>query len=46
MTAEIILNDLFNSNMSLVCRYAEFAQYEVDTDATNYAMTLIHARME
>ena len=28
--------------MSLVCRYAEFAQYEVDTDGTNYTMTLIH----
>jgi hypothetical protein len=28
--------------MSLVCRYAEFAQYEVDTDGTNYTMTLLH----
>ena len=28
--------------MSLVCRYAEFAQYEVDTDGSNYTMTLIH----
>jgi hypothetical protein len=28
--------------MSLVCRYAEFAQYEVDTDGTNYTMT--HSR--
>ena len=28
--------------MLLVCRYAEFAQYEVDTDGTNYTMTLLH----
>jgi hypothetical protein len=28
--------------MSLVCRYAEFAQYEVDTDGRNYTLTLIH----
>jgi hypothetical protein len=28
--------------MSLVCRYAEFAQYEVDTDGNNYTMTLLH----
>lgn len=28
--------------MSLVCRYAEFAQYEVDTDGTNYTMMLLH----
>ena len=28
--------------MSLVCRYAEFAQYEIDTDGTNYTMTLLH----
>ena len=28
--------------MSLVCRYAEFAEYEVDTDGINYTMTLLH----
>jgi hypothetical protein len=28
--------------MSLVCRYAEFAQYEVDIDGINYTMTLLH----
>jgi len=28
--------------MSLVCRYAEFAQYEVDTDGSDYTLTLIH----
>jgi hypothetical protein len=28
--------------MSLVCRYAEFARYEVDTDGTNYTMMLLH----
>lgn len=28
--------------LSLVCRYAEFAQYEADTDGTNYTMTLLH----